>query len=334
MNTIQSVRWPLLPFRADPAPDGTYRVDHAKKIMLLGLLVTIWKGAKDIDTVTEVEKSILLDMISGYYDHCGSNQVKPSFSAFYEYCEQLLKQAATVPDLQMKFGYFDMQAFLLVTRKYHDGSLKALLNADAQHDVSEHNLICFDLGRIQDDEMVYPVVTQLIIQLVLDQLEQFPDDEKFIYIDEAWSMLEGTLGDFMQGMYRTIRKLNGCIWLITQNINDILNSRHSKAILANAATKVVLRHTDHALAHEVADALGFTDHGRDLLFSLRDGGYFRDICIKMGDQTRVYTLESPPHQTAVLSSKPEERNEFVRLLKKYGSQALALEEFVAKKLSA
>ena len=322
------------PFRIQAESDGSFRVDHAKKIMLLGLLVTIWKGAKDIDTVTEVEKSILLDIVDNYYDHCGPNQVKPSFSTFYQYCEQLLKDSTSDQDLQMKFGYFDMQAFLLVTRKYHDGSLQALLNADTQQDLSEHNLICFDLGRIQDDPMVYPIVTQLIIQLVLDQLEQFPDEEKFIYIDEAWSMLEGTLGDFMQGMYRTIRKLNGSIWLITQNIDDILKSRHCKAILANAATKFVLRHTDRALAHEVADALGFTDHGRDLLFSLRDGGYFRDICIKMGEQTRVYTLESPPHHAAVLSSKPEERNEFVRLLKKYGSQALALEEFVNRKLSA
>ena len=322
------------PFRADQGPDSAYQVDHAKKKMLLSLLVTIWKGVKDIDTVTEVEKSILLDIIGNFYHHCGDQSVKPSFSTFYNYCEQLLEHSATDSELQKWFGYIDMQAFLLVTRKYHTGSLQNLLNADAQQDLSDHNLICFDLARIQDDEMVYPVVTQLIIQLVLDQLNQFPDDEKFIYIDEAWSMLEGTLGDFMQGMFRTIRKTNGSIWMITQNINDILQSRHCKAILANAATKVILQLDDRALANEVADVLGFTDHGRDLLFSLRDGGYFRDICIKMGDQTRVYSLESPPHQAAVLSSKPEERNEFIRLLQKYGTQALALEEFVTQKLSA
>ena len=322
------------PFRVERTKDGEYQVDHAKRKMILGLLVTIWKGAKDIDTVSEVEKSILLEIIGRYYTHIGVQDITPSFNTFYEYCDSMIGAAETDPDLVKWFMYFDMQAFLLVTRKYHDGSLKELLNADVQQDLSNHDLICFDLANVQDDEMIYPVVTQLIIQLVLDQLHDFPNDEKFIYIDEAWSMLEGTLGDFMQGMYRTIRKLNGSIWIITQNIDDIIKSRHAKAILANAATKVVLRHTDDSLAHDVADALGFTDHGRDLLFSLRDGGYFRDICIKMGEQTRVYALESPPHQAAVLSSKPEERNEFVRLLQKYGSQALALEEFVEKKISA
>ena len=142
------------------------------------------------------------------------------------------------------------------------------------------------------------------------------------------------MGEFMQGMFRTIRKTNGSIWMITQNIDDILKSRHCKAILANAGTKVILQHDDQALANDVADVLGFTDHERDLLFSLRDGGYFRDILIKAGAQARVYALESPQHQAAVLTSKPKERNEFVRLLTKYGSQALALEEFVNRKMSA
>ncbi|MEQ9440812.1 MAG: TraM recognition domain-containing protein [Cyclobacteriaceae bacterium] len=322
------------PFRANKTTEGIYEVDHYKMKMLMGLLVTIWKGAKNIEGMEEVEKSILLDIIERYYQHAGEHDITTSFSTFYEYCQSLLKAEKNTTDVANWFTYFDMQAFLLVTRKYYDGNLKDLLNAAVHQDLSSHDLICFDLAHVQDDEMIYPVVTQLIIQLVLDQLKDFPNDEKFIYIDEAWSMLEGTLGDFMQGMYRTIRKLNGSIWIITQNIDDIIKSRHARAILANAATKVVLRHTDNSLAHDVADALGFTDHGRDLLFSLRDGGYFRDICIKMGEQTRVYALESPPHQDAVLSSKPEERNEFVRILKKYGSQALALEEFVEKKLSS
>ena len=322
------------PFRADRDEHGQYIVDEEKVVILLGLLVTIWKGAKKVDEVTEEEKSVLLDIILDYYQYVGKHDQPANFSSFYEFAETLVALSEQDPVLKRKFVYFDVHSFLLVTRKYHDGPLKHLLNAEVQTDLSSHDLICFDLARIQDNEMVYPVVTQLIIQLVLDQLSLFPDQEKFIYIDEAWSMLEGTLGDFMQGMFRTIRKLNGCIWIITQNIDDIINSRHNKAILANAATKVILRHSDLNLAGEVADALGLTDHGRDLLFSLRDGGVFRDVFIKMGEENRVYAIEAPPHQAAVLSSKPKERNKFLSLLQRYGNQALALEEFIAQKISA
>ncbi|MEK6480926.1 TraM recognition domain-containing protein [Catalinimonas sp. 4WD22] len=321
------------PFQVTQDEHGKYMYGDDKLDFLLSLLSTMWKGVDAVNSIKNIEKSILLEILISYYAHINEHKLPAKFNTFYEFCQELRKSAAHNEDLKADFQYFDIVEFLRVLRPFYNGPMKELLNGEKQRDLSEYPLICFDLARIQEKEMIYPIVTQLIIQLVLDQLDRFPDDEKFIYIDEAWSMLEGTLGDFMQAMFRTIRKLNGSIWIITQNINDITSSIHHKAILANAATKVILRHTDAKLAEEAASALGFTNHARELLFSLRDGGDFRDILVKMGEDVRVYALEAPPQHAAVLSSKPKERNEFRRLMKKYGSQALALEEFVAQKMS-
>ncbi len=324
------------PFHAARDQEGRYVYDEDKIDFLLSLLCIAWKGTDGVKTIKEIEKTILEDTLISYYEHISKEDKAAKFSTYYEFCQALLAKSEEdgQKGLKADFKFFNLVEFLRVLRPYYNGQLKSLLNGEVQKDLSEYDLLCFDLARIQKKEKLYPIVTQLIIQLVLDQLQRFPDDEKYLYIDEAWSMLEGTLGDFMMAMFRTIRKLKGSIWIITQNINDIVKSMHKDAILANAATKIILRHTDAKLRDEVGTALGFTEHGKDILASLRDGGSYRDILIKMGEDIRAYALEAPAEHAAVLSSKPEERNEFIRLMKKYGSQALALEEYVQRKTSA
>jgi type IV secretory pathway VirB4 component len=64
----------------------------------------------------------------------------------------------------------------------------------------------------------------LIIELSCDIIDKYPKIIKRIYIDEAWSMLDGLLGGFIEYMYRTVRKCEGTISIITQGISEIQNS--------------------------------------------------------------------------------------------------------------
>ncbi len=323
------------PFMVPRNQQGAYLLDGDRRDFLLSLLSTIWKGADLVQTIKQVEKTVLLDLIDSYYYHVNQHLEPASFSGFYEFCKACHQQSEEQEDIKESLQYFDIREFLLVLKPFHQGAYKNLLNGKEAKDISEYDLVCFDMHGIQSNKMLYPIVSQLIIQLVLDQLAKFPDDEKFLYIDEAWSMLEGTLGNFMQAMFRTIRKVKGSIWIITQNINDITRSTHHKAIFANTDIKIILRHTDAGLREETAQMLGLTPHGGDLLASLRKGDTFRDMLIKTMDEVRVYTMEVAPEHAAVLSSNPEERNAFLLLLSKHkGNHKMALEEFIAHRRSA
>lgn len=324
------------PFLTERDAHGKYLCDIDKIDFLKSLLFTIWRGIAAAKEVKAVEKSIMQDIIVSYYEHISTYDLKAKFDTFYEFVEQLRNEAKENPESELAedFEFFDVREFLKVLRPYYKGPLKQLLNGESLTDISHFDLQCFDLAKIKGKDMVYPVVTLLIIQLVLDQLAKYPDDEKYLYIDEAWSMLEGALGEFMEYMYRTIRKQKGCVWIMTQSVKDILKSPHCDAIMDNAATKIVLRHTDPKVVDKISSALGFTTHWRDLFMSLRKLETCREILVKMEDEVKVYALEAPHHHATVLSSKADERNEFVRLVNQYSSQAAAIEEFVQRKNSA
>ena len=323
------------PFQIPKDKEGNYMLDGNRLDFLVSLLTTIWKGSEHVNEIRQAERTVLQDLLDSYYYDANVKKESVSFSGFYKFAQQCRDQAQDNTAIKKSFVYFDIEEFLLILKPFHDGAHKQLLNADRVQDLSSHDLICFDLQGVFKNKMLSPIVSQLVIQLVLDQLEQFPDDEKYFYMDEAWTMLDGVLGDFMEATFRTIRKQKGGIWIITQGYNDIVKSPHHVAITSNAATRILLRHDEEELRNKTCDQLGFPSHYRDMFASLRKGDGYQDILIKMMNHLTVYTMEVPPEHNAILSSNPEERNLFIELLDKHqGDHHTALEEFTSRKKTA
>ncbi|CAA9299444.1 MAG: hypothetical protein AVDCRST_MAG56-5295, partial [uncultured Cytophagales bacterium] len=180
----------------------------------------------------------------------------------------------------------------------------------------------------------------LITELALDVIRKFPTQRKYFYMDEAWSMLSDSMGEFVEGMYRTVRKNNGAMCIITQGIREIVDSKIGPAILANAATQIILNHTDVTEVAKLAGHLGFTEHEVELIRSIRrnDAEGYRELFIKQGDYAKVYLMEVSPAMDAILTSKPEERDYLRRLQKQFGGNIhAAINQYIetkrAKKLS-
>jgi conjugal transfer ATP-binding protein TraC len=151
-------------------------------------------------------------------------------------------------------------------------------------------------------------------------------------MDEAWSMLSDTMGDFVETMYRTVRKNNGAMCIITQGIDEIIKSSVGSAIIANAATQIILNHTDKVQVDKLAQFLGFTQHEVDKINSIRVSTDYREIFIKQGDYARVYILEVSEAMNAVLTSKPLEREHLRTLQKKYnGNIQFAVNQYIEDK---
>lgn len=333
------------PFFLPRNPANNHWVYPDEKVTFhLSLLGTLWKAA---GTLSRPETVILARYLKEYYAYLNAQNAVghpdeefPGMNSFYQYVQAAHKlltlPAANLTDLQTgdpdymvtreqylkDIAYVQMDEFFLIVGEYAAGGrYEKVLNAKRDVDLSEYPLICFDMLRVKADPTLYPVVAMLITELSLDLFRKFPDDVKYILMDEAWSMLSGTLSEFIENMYRTIRKTKGSIGIITQGITEIMASSIGIALIDNSATKIILRHENEAPRLRLQMPLGFTPQDMALIGSMRSsdqpGSSFREIFIKQGQSSTVFAFEASPQLNAILTSRPTERNYLNRLVKHY-----------------
>ena len=321
------------PFLLDKDSNGNYRLTSEKSNFLIAVLSTIWKGGGSGSDLSPAERAIFKMILPRYYQHLNEQaDIFPGIHSFYHFLRRYQSEHHEDAEYLTELKYFDMEQFLIVLKPFVSGEYREVLNAAYELDISEHPLVCFDLDKINSDPVLYPVVTLLITELALDQIRKYPDQIKYLYLDEAWAMLSGKLKEFIEDLFRTIRKNNGSVNIITQGLGEIKKSSVGEAVLVNAATKIILWHEDSRLVDELASHLGFTTHEVELIRSIRIEEDFRELFIKQGEEARVYVLETSPHLDAVLSSKPSERNYLRKLINHYhGNLPYAVNQFVEDK---
>ncbi len=329
------------PFLVPRSPDGHQWVYTDEKINFhLALLAVLWKGGADSAPLNKSERAILSRFLIQYYQYLNTegnagqaDEEMPGMAGFVRFIRHFdanMQANPEVPDgreemrsqYKKDMHYFDIHQFFLVLAQFTEGGrYEKVLNAQQDVELSEYRLICFDLAKVKTDPDLYPVVAMLITELSLDLFRKFPDDIKYIALDEAWAMLSGgVMEDFIVSMYRTIRKTNGSITIITQGIGEIVESKIGYALINNSSTKIILRHANPDSLSQLQTPLGFTNHEMDLIKSVRSTADFREFFIKQGSKGKVYILEAAPELSAILSSKPLERNHLNRLVKRYQQQ--------------
>jgi type IV secretory pathway VirB4 component len=94
---------------------------------------------------------------------------------------------------------------------------------------------------------------------------------RLVVVDEAWMMLrDGAAAAWMFKMAKAARKRNAGLAVITQDAADVLGSDLGQAVVANAATQILMRQAPQAI-DQVAAAFDLTDAERHLLLSARRG---------------------------------------------------------------
>jgi conjugal transfer ATP-binding protein TraC len=306
---------------------GRWTLSGDKLNFLTALLAILRKGAGGTYAqggkalLSPAERAILVRLIPAYYDFLNGEkqrQTLPSLAGFYHWFRCYHRTHAEQEEYRTEMQFFNVAQFLVVLRPFVEGEYRRVLNASRELDISDLPLVCFDMARIKSDPGLYPVISMLITELALDQVRKFPNDRKYLYMDEAWAMLSDAMGEWVESMYRTIRKNNGAMCIITQGIDEIIGSPVGAAIIQNAQTQIILNHTDGSQVKKLSLHLGFTSHEVDKIHSLRIGKNYRELFIKQGDTAKVYCLEVSPYMDAVLSSKPVERNYLRKLMAQFG----------------
>jgi type IV secretory pathway VirB4 component len=120
--------------------------------------------------------------------------------------------------------------------KGHNSGAYATLFRETK-ELKSKDVVCFDMaglgGATDLKKVLIPVILETIATNILGG--DF-SRRKMVIMDEAWRDLQGgSMSDFMMDMYRTIRKLNGGVYILTQSFKDVVNSRIGGALIVNTS---------------------------------------------------------------------------------------------------
>ncbi len=190
--------------------------------------------------------------------------------------------------------------------RYVSGSLGAGLFAGQTNVELNRRLVVFNIQQLEEE--LRPLATHLIASFVWNRVrrERRP---RLLVIDEAWSLLRYPEGAaFISGMARRARKYYLGVVTITQDVADFLGSAHGRAVLVNAAMKLLLKQ-DSTTVEVVADAFQLSDEERQYLLGAHKGeGLLFARGVRLG-----ITVEASPAEHRLATTAPRELAEMAAL---------------------
>jgi type IV secretory pathway VirB4 component len=152
------------------------------------------------------------------------------------------------------------------------GSFKDLFDAPTTH-APEGHLVVWSLRQLPDELRTAGTLLALdsIWRTIDAPNRDGPPPRRLIVVDEAWLLMrDGEGARFLFRMSKAGRKRHAGLTVVTQDAADMLGTDLGQAVVANAATQVLLRQAPQAI-DTVGDAFALTAGERRLLLSTRRG---------------------------------------------------------------
>jgi DNA helicase HerA-like ATPase len=175
-----------------------------------------------------------------------------------------------------------------------DGSFKDLFDGPTTTRPDGH-LVVWSLRHLPDE--LRTVGTLLALDSIWRQVDlprthrssSSPQARRLVVVDEAWLLLrDGEGARFLFRMAKAARKRHAGLTVVTQDVADVLGTDLGQAVVANAATQILLKQAPQAI-DAVGDAFGLTAGERRLLMAARTG---QGLLISGTNRTSFQALSS------------------------------------------
>ncbi len=161
------------------------------------------------------------------------------------------------------------------------------------------NLICFDLGEMP--KQIKPVVMFLILDYVYMKMKS-DLSRKILLIDEAWSLLSRTEdAGYILEIVKTCRKFNMGLLLINQEVEDLVNSKAGKSVLANSAYNLLLRQKPSVI-RSVCDIFHLSPSEREHLLTANVG---EGLLIMEDEHSKIKVVASDEEHRIITTNADE-----------------------------
>lgn len=320
------------PFYTD---DGVFDIEKRESVKTL--VLTLWK--RDDEPPTRAEEVALSNAVSGYIDRIKQQSVIPSFNGFYDYVKGDYQKV--LEDKKVREKDFDLANFLNVLEPYYrGGEYDYLLNSDKQLDLLSKRFIVFEIDAIKDHKILFPIVTIIIMEVFINKMRRLKGKRKLILIEEAWKAIakEG-MADYIKYLFKTVRKFFGEAIVVTQEVDDIIQSPIVKeSIINNSDCKILLDQRKYMNKFDDIQAmLGLTDKEKAQVLSINMNNdpsrLYKEVWIGLGGiQSAVYATEVSLEEYLAYTTEESEKMEVMELAAKLGGNVeLAIRRITAKR---
>ncbi|WP_313375284.1 TraG family conjugative transposon ATPase [Chishuiella sp.] len=301
------------PFYTD---DGVFDIEKRESIKTL--ILTLWK--RDDEPPTRAEEVALSNAVSGYIEQIKKENIFPSFNGFYEYVKGGFRKILEEKNVREKD--FDIANFLNVLEPYYKGGeYDYLLNSDKELDLLSKRFIVFEIDAIKDHKILFPIVTIIIMEVFINKMRRLKGVRKLILIEEAWKAIakEG-MAEYIKYLFKTVRKFFGEAIVVTQEVDDIIQSPIVKeSIINNSDCKILLDQRKYMNKFdEIQAMLGLTDKEKAQILSINMNNdpnrLYKEVWIGLGGtHSAVYATEVSLEEYLAYTTEETEKMEVLQL---------------------
>ncbi|MNX58270.1 AAA-like domain protein [compost metagenome] len=320
------------PFYTD---DGVFDIEKRESIKTL--ILTLWK--RDDEPPTRSEEVALSNAVSGYIEKIKRDDAFPSFNAFYEYVQGDYR--SVLVEKQVREKDFDIANFLNVLEPYYKGGeYDYLLNSDKQLDLLSKRFIVFEIDAIKEHKILFPIVTIIIMEVFINKMRRLKGIRKLILIEEAWKAIakEG-MANYIKYLFKTVRKFFGEAIVVTQEVDDIIQSPIVKeSIINNSDCKILLDQRKYMNKFdEIQAMLGLTDKEKGQVLSINMNNdasrLYKEVWIGLGGtHSAVYATEVSAEEYLAYTTEETEKMEVMQLAAELGGNVeLAIKQIASRR---
>lgn len=221
-----------------------------------------------------------------------------NFNTYYEFAIERIPQIMKQDDVT-----FPINEFATILKPfYKGGELEYTLNNDMDSSLFNEKFIVFEIDKIKENPVLFPIVV-LIIMDVFTQKMLLKEGRKCLVIEEAWKAIATpVMATYIQYLYKTARKHWAMVGVVTQEIQDVTESKIVKeAIINNSGVFMLLDQSKFKDKFDnIKKTLALTDIDCKKIFTInrlenKEGrSPFKEVFIKRGQEGDVFGIEEPP----------------------------------------
>lgn len=302
------------------------------------------KAASKIEVYKkELHETSMLMKIDRQIDHMEEQKRRLkvpslSFNTYYEFALERIPQITSLEKI-----HFDIRDFAAILKQfYRGGELEVTLNSDLDTNLFDERFIVFEIDKIKDDPVLFPIVVLIIMDVFLQKM-RIKKGRKALIIEEAWKAIASpTMAEYIKFLYKTVRKFHGIAGVVTQELNDVIDSPIVKeAIINNSDVKILLDQSKFKDRYnDIAAILGLTPIQKQQIFTVnalnnKEGrNYFKEVWICRGQNSDVYGVEEPPECYWAYTTERAEKEALKIYLRHYGNMQEAITNIEADRKRA
>ena len=199
--------------------------------------------------VTEEQQAILDDAIKKAYEGKGITDEPATWKNEPPLLEDIYNEVLPLTKSEREVVSKPALGIINRIKIYVHGPLR-LMNQHTKIEL-DNRLISFDIRDIPD--VGKGTMMFLILEYVYKKMKG-TKQRKILVIDEAWTVLAAAEeAEYVMRIVKTSRKFNLALTLITQDVEDLVNTHAGRAVLANTATKILARQDTTVIASIVKE---------------------------------------------------------------------------------